>query len=266
MYEKIAETGELAYFMYAPPLPFYLSPAERGPNRPFPTAEPWQCSVYYFWWAYLRENEDYIACCTAGGNGRFRDVYRDFGDVRGDDFIAWWEARGRELFREPEESTEIVTLNGYHRPAIGLDELHAAQNSLVVSIPLRADVELTLRKLRAVLKQEIQARRTEVRYGERRARLGASRYPVETKPVLASLHQTLAVWNAKKAATGKVSPQQIADMAGLPIHAISSGTAESLDRRKARAVWRHLTAAKCLIRNVGDGRFPDFSLPPRREP
>ena len=257
MYEKVAGTGELAYFVYAPPLPFYLSPEERGPNKPFPTAEPWQCSVYYYWWAYLRENEDYIACCNAGQHWHVDEVYRDFGDVRGDDFIAWWEARGRELFREPQESTEIIV----HRDGYWAGGRYP-DGSLLISVPLIADIDLTLRKLRPVLKAEIQGRREARLLGERRARLGASRYPVETKPVLASLHQALEVWKARKrAGNRKVAPHEIADMAGLPIHETNSATDESLNDRKARAVWRHLKSAKCLIHNVGQGRFPDFSAP-----
>ncbi len=45
-----------------------------------------QRSPYYWWWAFLRLNEDYVKCCELGGKGKLANLYKDFGDVRSDDF------------------------------------------------------------------------------------------------------------------------------------------------------------------------------------
>lgn len=261
MYEKDGR-GEHAYFVYAPPQPEHLDDEIRGPNRPFPGAEPWQCSVYYYWWAYLRENEAYLRLCHASAQEqRANAIFRDFGDVRSGSFIDWWNARGRDLFREPRESTEVIPLNGVMVGQADSWRAETRDNSLIVQVPLVADVELTVRKLRILLKQEIAARKKSIDEGQRRARLGASRYPVETKPVLTSLHQTLEVWKAyKKLGTG-AAHHQIADAAGLPIHEITSASNASLNERKSKRVSALLSSAKKLIYNVGYGRFPDLSNP-----
>lgn len=67
---------------------------------PFPKAKPWQCSVYYFWWCFLKEHEGYRKCCENDGKGPYADLYRDFGDVRGNNFRSWWKNTGSQLFAE----------------------------------------------------------------------------------------------------------------------------------------------------------------------
>jgi hypothetical protein len=47
-------------------------------------------SPYYWWWAYLRRNKQYLDCCNKDGKGALAKLYMDFGDVRSDDFRAWW--------------------------------------------------------------------------------------------------------------------------------------------------------------------------------
>ena len=74
----------------------------------------WQGSVYYWWWAYLRKNADYIACCDAGGEGAMAALYQDFGDVSADDFKAWWSegSRAIRLFAEPAAEDVVRELTG----------------------------------------------------------------------------------------------------------------------------------------------------------
>jgi hypothetical protein len=67
----------------------------------------WESSVYYWWWAYLRQNERYLECCESGGKGELAGLFAKFGDVRGNDFRSWWKEpvegieRGAYLFAEP---------------------------------------------------------------------------------------------------------------------------------------------------------------------
>lgn len=76
---------------------------------PFPKAKPWQCSVYYFWWRFLKEHEGYRECCENGGEGPHAETYRDFGDIRGNDFRSWWKKSGRHLFTVlPPEKYQVL--------------------------------------------------------------------------------------------------------------------------------------------------------------
>lgn len=91
------------YFRHAPPRVTrkdYSSDASTV--LPFPRARPWECSVYYYWWLFLREQEGYRLCCQSGGRGEYASLYQDFGDVHEQGFPAWWRNIGRVLFGEPQ--------------------------------------------------------------------------------------------------------------------------------------------------------------------
>ena len=99
-----------AIFRLCPTAQRQSAPSSRKPPKPpFDGAKPWQCSVYYFWWRYLREQRSlYAVLPSSGGRGKFAKLYRDFGDVRGDDFWAWWKAH-QHLFSEPPANhTKVV--------------------------------------------------------------------------------------------------------------------------------------------------------------
>lgn len=109
MFEKMLFSGKALYFRYAPPLTDLDEISDDDlPNRPYPQAEKFERSVYFYWWSFLRENEAYIACCEAGGEGPMNKLYADFGDVRGESFMDWWKSGKRLLFCEPDEA-EIVS-------------------------------------------------------------------------------------------------------------------------------------------------------------
>ena len=71
-----------------------------------------QRSPYYWWWAYLRRNQDYLACCEKGGKGKLSALYAHFGDVREDNFHKWWTEgqRGPKLFGEQPLSTKFMEI------------------------------------------------------------------------------------------------------------------------------------------------------------
>jgi hypothetical protein len=60
-------------------------------------------SPYYWFWAYMRRNKEYIKCCDKNGAGKLAKLYQDFGDIRGEDFAEWWggnSQKGGYLFGE----------------------------------------------------------------------------------------------------------------------------------------------------------------------
>jgi hypothetical protein len=66
----------------------YQHPTFGTDKRPKPESA-WQKSIYYWWWAYLKRNMEYLECCENNGEGKLANLYADFGDVRGDDFKEW---------------------------------------------------------------------------------------------------------------------------------------------------------------------------------
>ena len=74
-----------------------------GLGKKPPLLKDLEKSPYFWWWAYLRENEQYLDCCNRDGKGKLAALYNDFGDVRSDDFKAWWGGKlqkGAYLFAE----------------------------------------------------------------------------------------------------------------------------------------------------------------------
>ena len=106
MYRKALVGGEFLYFVHAPPqTDLDTKPEARRPTAPNPSDGKLRASVYFYWWAFLRLNEEYIDCCKRGGTGKMAKLYRDFGDIRDgtrkstdpksragqvDEFREWW--------------------------------------------------------------------------------------------------------------------------------------------------------------------------------
>jgi hypothetical protein len=93
--------------------------------------------------------------------------------VRSDDFMAWWIAGGRDLFKEPEvEGVQVIKETmGEHRP----------QSNILLSVPFTGDLDRTVKEIRALLEPEFAALR--LKRGP-----SLARYPVASKPVLSNLY------------------------------------------------------------------------------
>jgi hypothetical protein len=240
------------HFAYAWPLRRWHKSGKQRVVPPFPEAEPWQCSVYYYWWEYLRRHEGYRDTCSRGGEGAFAELYGDFGDVHGTDFWTWWRTHNH-IFAEPP-----VRQVRHAEPGETADE-----RTLILSVPLDTKFALTARQfnrlVRPLLKESPRAK-TQSR----------ARYPVATKPILPALHEHLMVWDARQA-DKNCKDWELADRVGLRINHVVNGetivTRKSLKlhyydiervlvRRKQLAVQRHLRIAEQYIHYVGRGRFP----------
>lgn len=260
MYAKQLMRGQVLFFRYAPPLTqldVRVDESDR-PTKPHKDAKPFECSVYYFWWAYLRENAEYMECCANSGTGALADLYKDFGDVRGDNFMRWWRSGARELFCEPPKGE----IEFFIEPPVN----HDNDNRLLLSLPMTGDLELSIKELRAKLKPIFARERQRMRDAARASgddsalKKGASlaRFPVHAKPVLTSLYSYLRVMQVKKAEPD-LSPHEIAEKAGF-LNMISGREDDpSLVKRRVKQ-YEHKAAN--LIANVAEGRFPDFSKHP----
>ncbi len=74
----------------------------RGPFSADNPPETVTNSPYYWWFMFLRLNEDYRQTCLNNGQGKLADLYADLGDVFNMDFKQWWsQDRIVDLFAEP---------------------------------------------------------------------------------------------------------------------------------------------------------------------
>lgn len=238
----------MPYFIYAPP-DFGDAPYPyRRPNPPYPDAEHWKCSVYYYWWLYLQRNKDYKLTCAQAGSGPCANLYLDFGNIYASDFHAWWQTHWH-LFAEP--------------VAVTPDTSTQFQRSLTITINLDAKRNRILDDLRGMLAQH--------QTDTKQARIASDAiYPVETNPVLSAMHQHLAVWDMKQL-NPWVSDAVLADLTDIRVnHVVDGFTAQQAEligrdpvkiisevkRRKLQALQRHLRIAEQYIKNAGIGRFP----------
>lgn len=251
------------FFVYAPPLRGTRPSKRKPPNPPYKGAPSWKCSVYYYWWAYLRRHEGYRQCCLKGGGGDYAKLYADFGDIHAhDDFWRWWSKEAHsELFCEPNaRKIRVLNANSKFEPTLSDD-------TLALELPLEVRSTYLIAAIRTVLKQHAaQAKAAK--------RVSRARYPVATKPVLTSLHQHLMVYDAHRA-NPKLKLYEIYDLvhqeAGLYVSETVEGETvaqlRKLDlpyndvlrvvhQRKANLVRRHLRIAEQYIENAAKGLFP----------
>ena len=240
MYEKQLIGRRPLHFRYAPPMTNLdeYSPDEL-PKAPFKNVKPHQRSVYYFWWLFLKEHDVYMKTCAANGDGECAQIYADFGDIRDDDFMAWWKRIGRYLFCEPQDDPVHV----YPSPEFDLGD----QNRIVVSLPVDRDVNDMLAELKQLLKPL--RKRVPIKQC-----VGAPKYPVRTKPVLSSLHQHHQIWQLRKEHPTKTFVE-IADLAGITVDGLTVNDAQSMQVKNS-TISRYLKQAKCLIDYAGKGYFP----------
>jgi hypothetical protein len=82
-------------------------------------------SPYYWYWAYMRRNDEYIKCCANNGKGKLAKLYKDFGDIRSDDFADWWggkNQKGGHLFGEVPNEINLTQLKSKDEWSEGWDE------------------------------------------------------------------------------------------------------------------------------------------------
>jgi len=251
-YSKVLSNKPMLYFQCVPPytLADEASSAQRD-RLAHLGAELHEGSVYYYWWAFLKENTDYMACCESGGEGPMAQLYADFGDLREKTFWQWWIKGGRLLFCEPPDEP---ILRPPHIPPETDDG-----NRVTLSIPVTGDIDRTMAELRKMLKPAfaLERQRREEK-GIARAGYSRAKYQVRGNPIPESLFRCLKVWEAKKAFP-KASNFDLAYESGLISLMERRSEEPDLINVVGATVSRYVREAKALIANVGEGRFPDKS-------
>ena len=247
MYVKQLLGRRVRYFQYAPPLTKLddTGPEVRRPNPPYFKAPLHTHSVYYFWWLFLKEHDGYQACMERSGAGEYAALYKDFGDIRDDDFMAWWKRTGRDLFCEPPQAAiEIFD----HLPS------HAdLEGRVLISVPLDGDLQRTVAELRELLTPSFK------QISRKDDRPSHARYQVASKPVLTSLYQHWLAHRARKEHPD-VPLHELADLAGISADAGRDGTDRISKILKTNKIKRYLKGSEALIHHVGLGKFPLFNV------
>lgn len=243
--------NRLLFYRHAPPAsPQDVFRDEDLPKVPFKDAPSYMRSVYYYWWAFLREHDGYRRFCETQ-KGDYEQLFRDFGDVRLGDFMRWWDNRGRFIFCERlERNVRVHKADEDGR----ITDIRNPKEKIILSLPAHGD----LRRMLAEVEELIIRERPDI---EAKASWSDAKYQVTAKPVLSALHTRLTLWKLRKQhPEGSMPLHQLAQHAGLKFDFDS----DRPDHR-AQVVSRYLKETRCIIEHVGTGKFP-ITRPSQLEP
>lgn len=218
-------------------------------------------SPYYWWWVYLRRNEDYLKCCENGGKGKCAKLYKDFGDVREDDFKKWWKEKGVELFSEKHvsEGGDMVLMELTDKSQ--WNESWNSDKVLVVAMPLTSSKRYLQSRFNALLKK---------RHTTKRGRQyktfdeSSAKYPLAKNYTIRNLETTLAVYDEylkHKGQVPKVPYWKIGQNMRLVPSAMTTDSMSMNERQVYRnvmgaSVKRYIVNAEKMIANAALGKFP----------
>jgi hypothetical protein len=217
------------------------------------TPAHWQLSVYYWWFEYLRRNDDYLMTCENNGKGKCSGIYEHFGDLRNRTFKEWWseDDRGAVLFAEPPTPSIQVVLTDRLVEGGFLRE-----NTLILEVPLGLPINYLVKNFR-----ELISKRHEGKRGKRQNLTSKALYLAKGKVDVGFLRIALAVWDMK-AADPKKPFWLVADELGLagPNQRIkpTDTQAELTDKKNllAATASRYYRKATEMIKRTGEGKFP----------
>jgi hypothetical protein len=219
-------------------------------------------SPYYWWWEYLRRNQDYLDCCANDGKGRLADLYTDFGDVRDKEFRVWWQEdrRGARLFGEQQLEVKFKEMES--SAEWGAD--WTKDKVMVVAFPLAVGK----RRLMGDIRKLLDMRHTCKQGRPALAKVeSTAKYKLSRNYTTANLETALNVYDLWVANNAKPKAEQIKQWeigVELKLHKLSVKDAYSglkQDRAVGRnllgaMVKRYLTQAQKTIKSLEDGVFP----------
>ena len=170
-------------FIHAAPTKTGKTQRKSSPKKPRHSKAEWESSVFYYWWAFLRESEPYLATCESGGVGACSALYADFGDVRDEDFWIWWKTHNH-LFAEP-PSRQVAVVDG--------STAHEARpQTVTLEIPLEGKLSYRVSQVRRELEKRMSVRK-------HMPSISQAKYQVNGRPVVKALAAYLKTWKIRKA-------------------------------------------------------------------
>lgn len=211
----------------------------------------WQRSVYYWWWEYLRRNEDYKRTCQKGGKGKCATLYKDFGDVFATDFKTWWSEndRGARLFAEPPTPSIRVIEEGIVLKS-------PKDKTLVLEVPLNLPKNYLVKRFREIL-----SKRHSGKKGVKVSVKTQAMYPIASGRIdVESLKKALRVWDARQEDPSRPLWMLATDLNLALFHKIlpSDSPKAAFDKRNNlnATTSRYLRKARLAIAGTGKGKFP----------
>jgi hypothetical protein len=210
-------------------------------------------TVYYWWYEFLKRNEDYRRCCERGGKGRMAKLYADFGNVHALSFSHWWQegGRGERLFAEPAGPIQLQEL----KDTSEWDAAWTHDSVLVVAVPLMEPK----RRIKRWFHRLLAERHTGTPGRPVKRDSGALR-KVSGKFSVMSLQQTLLVYDYCKA-----NPNMKQSDVGFALRLVKKAMPNAGDsipllakkrNRMSATISRYLRRAHAMIHHVGNGKFP----------
>jgi len=209
-------------------------------------------SVYYWWFEYLRRNDDYRKTCQNNGIGKCSALYEHFGDVHALNFKEWWtkDDRGGVLFAEPQTPTirlidPLITKKG------GFQK----ENTIILEVPLDLPITFLVKNFRDVLSKQHKGKR-----GIRQSASSRAMFQAKGKIDCLFLEIALKVWD-EKTTNPKKPFWEIATEMGLSkgnIIKLGDSPAEISDKKNVLAATasRYYRKAGLMIKRTGGGTFP----------
>ena len=237
---------------------------KRPPNRHFPYQHPtfgtekkpkpkryWEETIYFLWWSYLKRSQQYLQTCESGGKKGLVDLYKDFGDVRSDNFKEWWskDSRGMRLFAEPQalSTLQVVTKEE-------LDEIQG--ETLLMSVPLSLPKKFLLERFRKILAEHHKGER-----GRQYAKSSQSKYKFQGQPNIQGMKTALMIYDyidhnpkSKLWEVGRNLPQFKMEL--LECQEKNITPSYDLKRKIEATVSRYKRKATSSILNAESGIFP----------
>ena len=216
-----------------------------------------QMSPYYWWWEYLRRNKDYLGCCENEGKGKLSELYKDFGDVRGDGFREWWRVKAVPLFAEKQSDIRVGEIQSK-------DEIPNEWNKEDLMI-LKISLGMDKKSIKKIFNQILKKRHTTER-GRPVQKFGKStaKYPINQNFTIDNLRIGLEVYDLYKSTREGneklklweigVAKRLLAD--SMPEPKDTNGEKLIKRNRMAATVSRYIKQAEKRIENVGKGIFP----------
>ena len=227
-------------------------------NKRLPTGYQ-KRSPYYWWWQFLRRNGGYLECCERGGKGKYSEIYKDFGDVRDDDFHKWWtkDERGSNLFAENYGAMKLTELEDKSQWEDGWSK----DEVMILAVPLTSSKRYLQSRFAQLLKDRHKSERGRP---TKQSIKSNAKYQLARNYTIQNLENTLNVYDEfmkYKGQKPKVTLWQIGENLTLIPDAMTSPKLmpkENADRRNwmGSSVKRYLSSAELIIENVVLGKFP----------
>ena len=246
MYEQadlLRRKNQIHYFRHAPPHLERVQPQDAySGNRPAPPyqgAQGWKCSIYYYWWRFVREIPNLREKLDRpSAHYPIDSILPDFERVFDMNFREWWALDGRKLFCEPRTSGVEI-----ERPPVHADGF---EDRILFSIPLKGDLDQAVAELRLLLKPEMAKFKAEE--GPSRAR-----YPVVTNPALSALDTFFRVHRARRDHPD-LNHYELYDFMHNQLGKV--GNDVSSKASKSSTISRYLSKIDAILHYVELGLFP----------